>query len=269
MPRSKNPIKPFDKYAYYLRAVQNPQDDVLYFYEAFAESFPKKKPVSLREDFCGTFSLCCEWIKHAPKNTAVGVDLDPEPLAYGREHLLRKLSANQQSRIEILQTNVMGKSLPSTDIIAALNFSYFIFKERSTLLSYFRSCYRTLNNQGILVVDCFGGPSTHGVIEDRTDHDDYVYYWDQSTFNPVTHEAQFYIHFRVKGEKRREKVFSYDWRMWSLPEIQDLLKEAGFSQAHVYWEGSTRTGEGNGIFKRSRVGDDSDAWIAYLVAEKP
>lgn len=265
--RSKTP-KPFDKYDYYVRAVQAPEDDAEFFQTTFGESFPKRRATSLREDFCGTFNLCAEWVKSDPKNTADGIDLDPEPLAYGRENTLARLSPSQQNRIRLHQTDVLGKKLPSTDIVVAVNFSFYIFKERQVLLDYLRNCYRTLNKPGMMIIDCFGGPLTLGVNEDKSDRDDFVYYWDQSTYNPVTADSIFYIHFRIKGEKRRERVFTYDWRMWTLPELQDLLKEAGFSKVHVYWEGSTRAGEGNGIFKRSRVGDDSDAWIAYLAAEK-
>ena len=42
------------------------------------------KPI-LREDFCGTFAICCEWAKSGATFEAHGVDLDPEPLQYGKE----------------------------------------------------------------------------------------------------------------------------------------------------------------------------------------
>jgi SAM-dependent methyltransferase len=265
MPSSK---KPFDKYDYYLRSVQSPEEDAIFFRDAFIESFPGKKPLIFREDFCGTFALCCEWVKLNARHAAIGLDLDKEPLEYGKTHLLSQLSPAQQKRINLREANVLGKKLPQADIIGALNFSYFLFKDRKTLLNYFENCYRALRNPGLLIIDCFGGPSTLAVNEDRTDHGEFVYYWDQSTFNPVTHESLFHIHFRIKGEKRREKVFTYDWRLWTLPELTDLLRDAGFKKVHVYWEGTTKKGEGDGVFKRSNVGDDSEGWIAYLTAEK-
>ena len=39
----------------------------------------------LREDFCGTAKMCCEWVSKRDKNTAVGVDIDPEVLGWGKK----------------------------------------------------------------------------------------------------------------------------------------------------------------------------------------
>lgn len=261
--------KPFDKYAYYLKAVQTPAEDVQFFDLVFKESFPKKKPTLFREDFCGTFALACEWAKLRKENKSIGIDLDPEPLDYGKAHNLTALSPDQQKRVQLVKGDVLSRGLPKADIIAALNFSFYIFKERKQMLSYFRNCYDSLKRPGILLIDCFGGSSTLDVNEDRTDHGDFIYYWEQAKFNPITFHSQFYIHFRLPGEKKREKVFSYDWRLWTLPELQDLLLEAGFAKVHVYWEGTTRKGEGDGIFRRTESGDDAEGWIAYLAAEKP
>ncbi len=262
--------QPFDKYEYYLKSVQSPEEDADFLSNIFTESFPGKKAKTFREDFCAAFALSCAWVRAKKEHEAFGIDLDPEPIGYGKAHYLPRLTENEQGRIQVMQANVLDRDLPKVDIIAALNFSFYIFKERQKLLAYFQNCYRTLSSPGLLVIDCFGGPATHTINEDKTKQDGgYYYYWDQTSFNQITHESKFYIHYKLKGEKkRREKVFSYDWRMWSIPELVDLLKEAGFSQTHIYWEGSKRNGEGNGIFKRSTKGDDSDAWIAYISAEK-
>ena len=66
---------------------------------------------------------------------AYGVDLDSEPLAYGKKNYLPQLRSEQQERIELMQGNVLSSSLKSVDITCAVNFSYYIFKERQTLLS--------------------------------------------------------------------------------------------------------------------------------------
>jgi len=31
-----------------------------------------------------------------------------------------------------------------------------------------------------------------------------------------------------------DRAFSYYWRMWTLPELQELLQEAGFVKVTVY-----------------------------------
>ena len=71
-----------DKYKCYLKSVQSPEHEVEFFDQAFKDEF-RRKPTTLREDFCGTFSVCCEWVKLGKQRTAIGVDLDPEPLPWG------------------------------------------------------------------------------------------------------------------------------------------------------------------------------------------
>jgi hypothetical protein len=64
-------------------------------------------------------------------------------------------------------------------------------------------------------------------------------------------------------------AFIYDWRLWTLPEMQEIMTEAGFHDVHVLWEGSDRkTREGNGVFRRCTRGGDEEAWIAYVVGRK-
>ena len=58
--------------------------------------------------------------------------------------------------------------------------------------------------------------------------DGFSYFWDQTYYSPVTHFGKFHIHFKRRGEKKRQKVFSYDWRMWGLAEIKDILEEVDF-----------------------------------------
>ena len=78
-----------------------------------------------------------------------------------------------------------------------------------------------------------------------------------------------YIHYKVKGVKKKYlNVFSYDWRMWSVPELRELMEDVGFTDTHVYWEGTTDDGEGDGEFKSVSQGEDCESWIAYIVGEK-
>ncbi len=257
----------FDKYWYYRNSVQSPDVDVKFFRKIYKE-LRGAQPKSFREDFCGTFSICCEWVKLDKSFTAVGVDLDLEPIQYGREHYLSKLSEEAQKRVKILNSNVLSKNLPKTDLIAALNFSYFIFKKREEMKKYFQSARESLSPKGVFLLDIFGGSACQEANEEETIHDTFSYFWDQDSYNPITHDAQFYIHFKPKGKAKREKVFSYNWRMWSIPELRDILTEVGFKKTHVYWEGTTDEGEGDGVFKRTEKGDEAESWIAYIVAEK-
>lgn len=264
--QKRNPKRTFDKYAYYRDSVQSAETDVAFFRKVYRE-LKGKEPQVLREDFCGTFSLSCEWVKLRPKYQAVGMDLDPEPLEYGKTNYLPKLSETQQARLKLIEGNVLTSSLPKADIGVAMNFSYFVFRTREQMKTYFLNARKACKPGGIFMVDVFGGTECYDENEEVTVHKKFSYYWHQASYDPVTNKALFHIHFRPKGQKKIERVFTYDWRLWSIPEIRDLLQEAGFQRTHVYWEGTTRKGTGDGKFARTNKGEPCDSWIAYIAAE--
>jgi SAM-dependent methyltransferase len=257
----------FDKYSYYMRAVQAPDTDALFFRDTYKE-IRGRDAQSLREDFCGTFAICCEWAKLNPKFESYGIDLDPEPIAYGTKHYLSKLTAAQQKRVHIKEANVLHAGLPKADIICAMNFSHYIFKDRKTLTAYFKNCHASLKSGGIFMADCFGGSRCQEANEDETVHKEFSYYWDQTGFDPISGEALFHIHFKPKGQRKILNVFTYDWRMWTIPELREIMMDAGFKKTTVYWEGTTKSGEGDGEFKPALKGEECEAWIAYIAGEK-
>ncbi len=267
--KHSTPLPIFDKYYYYSAAVQAPEVDAEFYRRVFIE-LKHQMPRSLREDFCGTFINSTAWVKLDKGHTAIGVDLDPEPISYGRDNYLPKLTPEQQSRIQIMQGNVLDPSLPHVDLIAATNFSYYIFKNRELLKRYFSNCYSTLNKDGVFLIDCFGGPRCMEPNEEETEHTDpnFSYFWDQDSYDPITHEAKFFIHFKRPGEAKRSQVFSYDWRMWTIRELREILAEAGFSRTHVYWEGTDEEGDGDGIYQQTDEGEVCESWVAYIASEK-
>lgn len=263
----KNTKIQIDKYSFYTQAVQSPETDVDFLKQTYRELRGGAASI-LREDFCGTFRLSAEWVKNNPRHKAWAVDYDPEPLEYGRSHYMSKLSSKAQSRLHVIEGNVLQGKLPETDIAVAVNFSYFCFKRRSDLKTYFANVLASLKKDGLFVLDIFGGTQCTDAIEDKHKLKGFTYYWDQESFDPVTNEAVFHIHFKPDRQKKIENVFTYDWRMWTIPEIRDLLNEAGFKKTHVYWEGTNRKGEGNGVFSRTEQGESCLSWIAYIVGEK-
>ncbi len=256
----------FDKYFYYKQSVQSPKKDIQFFRQTYIQIF-KKAPRIFREDFCGTFYVGYHWVKAHPRNKAFVIDADKKPLEYGVERHFKKLSASQKSRLKILNQNVLDKKLPSAEIIAVSNFSYFVFKQRGLLLKYFKNIKKALLKKGLFIIDVFGGPDCEGISEEKIEHKSFDYYWDQDSFDPISRTAQFYIHFKTKGVAKRKKVFSYHWRMWSIPELREILEDAGFSKTHVYWEQSDKKGDGSGVFKKTAQGEICDTWIAYLVGQ--
>jgi hypothetical protein len=259
-------LKPFDRYDYYVRSVQSPEVDCDFILDAYKE-LRGERPYDLREDFCGTFINCCTWVRRHKGNRAIGIDLDREPLQYGREHFLNKLRPEQRARVELIQGSVMTSHVRPVDVVAAFKFSFFLFNSRLMLRRYFQRARKGLNSDGLLIVDCFGGMDCQEANEEKTKIGNFWYFWDQEGFDPISANAVFHIHFKRKGEKKREKVFTYDWRLWTIPEIREIMLEAGFKRTHVYWEGTTRSGFGDGKFKRREVGEECDGWVAYIVGE--
>jgi len=261
-------------FAWYEASVVDAPQDVALFRDLFLRLFGNY-PETYREDFCGTFQHSVEWIKFNRKNRAWALDLDPRPLQYGREKHLSTLEPSQQSRITLLQKDVRRHSKPKVDFATALNFSYSLFKSRSALLSYFKTIHSSLNSKGLFLVDVMGGSALHEPSKDerripKTKSTPALdYFWEQKTFDPISNHAKFAIHFRVKGKRKIfRNVFTYDWRLWGLPELREIMLEAGFAEAKIYWEGSSRNGQGNGIFRERVVGEACDVWLAYVVGVK-
>ena len=259
--------KPFDKYFYYTQSVQSPKDDVDFFTKVF-KKLNKKQPHILREDFCGTFSISLSWVKSHSKNKAIAVDTNPQPLNYGKKQYLSKMPKESQARIKVLNKNVLNPSLPTADIISVSNFSYYIFKERKELMKYFKNVYKQLPKKGLFIIDAVGGSECQEGSVETVKHKNFTYYWEQEDFNPIKNHALFHIHFKRKNEKKRQKVFTYDWRLWSLPELKDVLEEAGFPEVDIYWEMPTKSGAGSGIFKKASSGEACACWIAHIVSRK-
>ncbi|MCX7554454.1 class I SAM-dependent methyltransferase [Marinicella sp. S1101] len=224
---------------------------------------------SLREDFCGTAQTACEWVQRHPSNTAIGVDLDPLVLQWGENNNLAALAPDQLQRIELLNDDVITASTQQLDVVLAMNFSYFIFMQRSQMIAYFSSVLEALNTDGVLFLDAFGGYEAAKELREERECDGFIYIWEQASFNPINSQMQCYIHFVLDDGTRMDKAFDYYWRLWTLPEITEMLIEAGFSSAEVYWEGTdAETGEGDGIYSKSEVGTADAGWVCYVVAEK-
>ncbi|MFP5491686.1 MAG: class I SAM-dependent methyltransferase [Bacteriovoracia bacterium] len=253
------------KYDWYERAVQTPDTEVD-FMRLWFKKLHGRYPQTLREDFCGTGAISCSWVAKAPQNEAYGIDLDPEPIAMGRERHYSKLSANAQKRMQYLEANVMDKHRFTVDVVCAFNFSYFIFKKRSQLVKYFKTVRQGLGKQGMFFMDLFGGPESQKIVTDVRKMKGLTYYWECQSFNPITAECTFAIHFRDAKGKKHENVFTYDWRLWTIAELREILEEAGFSRSIAFWEGDDNKGGGNGIYTPSEIGENCDAWVSYIAA---
>jgi SAM-dependent methyltransferase len=257
-----------DKFQLYQDSVQNPAYEVRFLRRRFHE-LRGREALRLREDFCGSALLASEWVRRVPRGLAIGIDLDGPTLQYAREHNVARLTREAQARIELVRADVRSANDFGPDIVVAFNFSYFVFKTRPLLRRYFEGVYRSLARDGVFFLDIYGGPEAQVVQEEESEQDGFTYVWHQARFNPISHETLCHIHFDFPDGSRMHRAFTYDWRLWSLPEVLDLLGEVGFEAPEVYWEGTDRkAGGGNGVFRKSLKGDNAASWIAYVAARK-
>lgn len=264
-----------DRHLLYSASVQSVDADIDFFQRVYKRKRGRGFKM-LREDFCGTAVLACRWVQRHKDHRAIGVDLDRPTLDWGREHYLPVLG-KAVKQLRLIEGNVLDSSHPKADVIAALNFSYNIFKKREQLLDYFKAARAGMKRGGLFFLDAFGGTGANEPDEedrkidacvafDGTKVPKFTYVWEQAAFNPVNHDILCHIHFELRDGSRLEKAFSYDWRLWTLPEIQELLLEAGFKGAEVYVEGwDDEEDDTDGVFRRRKKFENQAGWVAYVV----
>lgn len=271
----------YDRHALYEAAVQSVEYDVE-FIERVYEEMNGRKPRRLREDFCGSASLAAHWVRHHPENEAWGVDLDAETLDWGRRHRVAPLDGDA-SRVHLRCGNVLATRGPKVEVQVALNFSYCIFKQRAALLRYFETAHRLLEPGGIFLCDLLGGNETVTELKEKTrresrkDPDGRIvpaltYVWEQESFDALDNHfvAHITLEFKRKKKKKRlKRAFTYDWRLWGLPEIRDLLEDAGFEMSQVYaqdWDDEADEPESE-YHLADELSNDG-GWVVYVVARK-
>ncbi len=257
----------------YQLSVQNVEAEIDFVDETFTQ-IRGRDAVTLREDFCGTGNTSAEWVRRRDTNTAIGLDLDQPTLDYGHENHVKNLDSSAQSRIQLLNRNVLNPGdADGSDCVLAMNFSYWLFKTRDQLREYFVAVRESLGPDGVFFLDHYGGSEAMSETKEAKKIDDgpgrkFTYIWEQKQFNPITGDMECRIHFKFPDKTKIKDAFSYSWRLWSMPEIRELLTEAGFANVVVYWEGEDEDdeGEGNGEYEPTLEGTADPAFISYIVA---
>jgi SAM-dependent methyltransferase len=257
-----------DKFSLYLQSVQTPDSDARFLSRRFQKLAGRPLRI-LREDFCGTANLLCEFVRLNKKNRGIGIDLDQRPLEWCKKVNYRKLMTEEQSRLLLLQKDVMAAKTEPVDMIVALNYSYSVLKTRDKLLQYLKTARKFLLPGGIFLVDVHGGSAVPIVDQEVWDIDGFKYVWDVSSFDPISHRMVCKIHFAFSDGSSLRNAFVYDWRLWTLPEVQELFEAAGFRNIHILWEGTdSQTNLGNGVLRRVRQGRAEGAWYAVVIGQK-
>jgi len=266
-----------DLHHLYEASVQGVETDLDFAVRIFKKK-TGRKPADLREDFCGTAALACEWVRRSPQHRAWGVDFDRPTLDWGIAHNVAQLSP-KAGELNLICADVLEVKTPPVDLVMALNFSYCVFKTRDLLRTYFKQVHDALKTGGLFILDIYGGTEAVGTkleprkvdaftAADGTKVPAFKYIWDQSEYNVIDHHVLNYIHFEIPRIGKIQKAFTYDWRLWTLPELQELLIEAGFKSAEIYLHDWTKDGESDDIYRRRTRYENALGWVAYVVGVK-
>ena len=234
-----------DVYALYQEAVQCVETEIDFVDETFTRLRGRKATV-LREDFCGTASTACEWVRRRTGNRAIGVDIDPEVLEWGRTHNVASLGTGAE-RIALVQSDVVRVRTDPVDVVLAHNFSYWLLKERRLMRRYFRRVRESLKPGGLFFLDGYGGADAHREVKERTKNEGFTYIWEQAAFNPINHDMLCHMHFKFPDGSRIQRAFSYSWRLWSLPRDPGVACRGRLLAFHGVLAGNRR---GNGRRRR-------------------
>jgi SAM-dependent methyltransferase len=260
-----SPVPPAaDRHRLYELAVQDAATEL-----ALVERLLRRagRPVlRLREDFCGTALLAAAWVAASRERTADAVDLDEGVLAWARANRLPGLGP-AAARLRLLQRDVRAGPRRGYDAIIALNFSWQVFRARADLAGYLRSARRALAPGGLLLLDLYGGwLAQKPLTERRRLKGGATYVWEQRSFDPIANRLRCSIHFELPGGRSLRHAFRYDWRLWSLPEVTDLLRETGFSAVEVLWDVEPPGREPR--YRPRRTAQNQGGWLAYLAATR-
>ncbi len=255
-----------DKYICYEASVQCVEAEIDFVDATFFE-LRKRRAQRLREDFCGTANTSCEWVRRRRTNTAISVDRDLSVLDWSKQNKVAKLPPGPAKRLTMVNGDVLKIKTDPVDMVLAMNFSYWLLLERRATIRYFKRVRDALVDDGIFFLDAYGGYEAFQEVTEETQNETCTYIWEQYKYSPVTGIAKNYIHFKFEDGSEMRRAFAYDWRVWTLPELTDMLSVAGFKPT-VYWEQTDAAGEGNGVFEPETEGEADAGWIAYLVAEK-
>lgn len=259
-----------NKYEMYEESVQAPEHHAEIYEHIFTEQ-RQREPRSLREDFCGTFFMARTWVERGAGRTAVAIDLDPAPLRDGRKRHYAHMSPQARRRLRILRQDVRTVTTPTVDIVGAANFSFWVFKDWESLVTYFRCARRSLNREGVFILETAGGGGMVESTRETSSHRRngsfwFKYIWCQRSFNPITHHIICTISFELRDGRVMKDAFVYDWRVWTLPEIERAMKEAGFSTVKHYWEGrGSQNGNGYAPYRLTQRGPNHHTWLSFIV----
>ena len=252
-----------DSHRIYQLAVQSPEADIGLM-QHFYRSRRRRKAWRLREDFCGTALTLAHWVDQGARYSGEGFDIDPDPLEWGRRHNIEPLGTGAERAILHL-ADAREPSTRSPDIRCAFNFSYWVFRRGDEMLDYFRQAHGDLADGGMLVIDVTGGTESLSEEAYVSKSEGFEMVWQQENFSPVDHSAELTLRFRFRDGSEIDPPYRYNWRVWSIPELLELLSASGFGDIDIWWQDDDAGEYG---YRRTRKGENATSWVACLAAFK-
>lgn len=257
------------KLALYRAAVQHPPAEVAFLHRAYRH-YSKRDPLLLKEDFAGTAAVACTWVGIDEDHQAMAVDSHGPTLRWAAKEAERELG-ERAGDLHFVHADVLAVASPKVDVVIAMNFSAFVYHDRKSLTAYLKNARKSLQNGGIFILDAYGGP---GALRPQSQKREsmtregiaFEYVWEQRSFNAVTGKVDNRIHFNFAGGRSVQNAFRYDWRLWSLAELRELMLEAGFAKAEVWCDRfEAKKGESDGVYCPVKHVDEREDWVAYVV----
>lgn len=264
----------------YRWAVQDPITQARVLQAIYCRIHPGHVPTLLREDFAGTAMDSVAWIAMCEGRQALAVEIDGPTLEWARVRA-RALLGARVGRLTFVHGDVRDigpPAVPAAHLVAALNFSIFQFCERNLLRDYFARARSALDEHGVFVASAFGGPermrahvrtttvADRAVLPGEIRPEPFEYQWEQHPYDAITAQVDSRIHFARTGEPRIavRDAFRYRYRLWTLPELVEIAREAGFREVQV-WQHTYEPATGVFLGPVERI-EGADRWTAYLVA---
>lgn len=249
-----------DRYDLYEAAAQSPEQEA-----KFLRAVHGGGPRVLGEDFCGSGAICRAWVDLDPANRAVCVDKDPDALAA----LRARAGEARLARMTVFEQDVVDTAEP-VDVLCALNFPVGYWHTRRELVDYLRVAHRRLTPGGVFVCDIYGGATAFVCGEsDEELRGGVRYTWEQRYADPTTGHVVNAMHFTLPDGRQVRDAFTYDWRLWSIPELRDAMADAGFVRTEVYDRlGDAVDADGNLHVRPVRGDELDDTYVVYVAARK-
>lgn len=210
--------------------------------------------------------------------------LEAQLVKFNHQYLVKNIPGEAESSIQLDTDDISDDEpimrniqLPAKDIVCAFNYSCCCLHNRKELLLYFKHVIDALSKKGgIFVMDLYGGTSSERPLRLQRKFPNFTYVWEQAEFDIIQRKTRISLHFHLQKHQRKIRhAFSYNWRLWTLPEIKDCMEEAGFQSVH-FWIREMPDSEEMRSTVGLSVGRDvkyqevasfqqQDSWNAYVV----